>query len=189
LIPSPPAPTTEKPLAEVLVEGELSPFEDEKIYRILREKFKVQHPTYSHSDNEELATRVNIVFHQPYSISFFNDLLQHGWQELKALLTDIKHRRGHAGAAYTLTFRDHHSRITFVSGVLDDGEFRSSVDQISYLTWIIAQMLRPETMEKPLETVETSFDRRSQRWDWFRGFTELNEQYVFDGAKFRWVRQ
>jgi len=188
LLPSPPATTTETPPAEVLVEGELSPFEDEKIYRILREKFKVQHPTYSHLEDEQIATRVNIIFHYSYSIAFFNEIFQEGWRELKEILKEIKHRRGHAGAGYTLTFKDDETRVIFTSGVLEDREYNSSIDQVSYLTSIFQQMLRPDVIEKPLATVETMFDMRSDRWDRFRGITQSNEQYVFDGAKFLWVK-
>src|SRR2546430_15647630 len=56
----------EKPLAEVLVEGELSPFEDEALYRILRRTFRVEHPSYAELSDEDLATRVNVTFHYPY---------------------------------------------------------------------------------------------------------------------------
>lgn len=188
MIQSQPTTTSQKPLAEVVVEGELSPFEDEKIYRILREKFKLPHPSYSHLDNEELATRVNIVFHYPYSNAFFTSLLQEGWRDLKEILKEIRYRRGNAGAGFTLTFENNGTRLVFTSGVLEDREFRSSLDQIGYLTSIIGQMLRPDAMEKPLVTVETTFDKRSDRWTWFRGLTSTNEGYVFDEAGFRWVK-
>ncbi len=55
----------EKPLAEVLVEGELSPFEHEVLYRILRKGFRLEHPSYTELLDEDLATRVNITFHYP----------------------------------------------------------------------------------------------------------------------------
>ena len=188
MIPSQTTAISEKPLAEVAVEGELSPFEDEKIYRILKEKFRVQHPVYSHSDNEEVASKVDITFYQEYSTSFFTVQFQDGWRDLKELLKEIRHRRGNAGAGYTLTFKDSERRIVFESGVLEEGEFRSSVDQISYLTSIMGQMLRPSAMEKPLSTVQTSFDKKSDRWTWFRGITQTNEGYVFDEQVFRWVK-
>jgi hypothetical protein len=50
----------EKPLAEVLVEGELSPFEHETLYRILRRGFRLEHPSYTQLLDEDLATRVNV---------------------------------------------------------------------------------------------------------------------------------
>jgi len=72
LIPSPsqPVATGEKPLAEVVVEGELSPFEHEALYRLLRKSFKVEQPSYRELSDEDLATRVNVVFHHPYSPMF-----------------------------------------------------------------------------------------------------------------------
>jgi hypothetical protein len=51
-------------------------------------------------------------------------------------------------------------------------------------------MLRPETMEKPLELVEARYDRKSDRWDEFKGFdsADRKQSYVFDESAFRWVR-
>ena len=55
LIPSQPVATGEKPLAEVVVEGELSPFEHEALYRLLRKSFKVEQPSYRELSDEELT--------------------------------------------------------------------------------------------------------------------------------------
>ncbi|HET7405249.1 MAG TPA: hypothetical protein VFJ63_03945, partial [Candidatus Bathyarchaeia archaeon] len=90
MIPGQPITASEKPLAEVLVEGELSPFEDEAIYRILRKNFRVQHPSYFHLQDEQLATRVSVVFHYPYSTTIFTDLLQEGWRDLKELFKQVR---------------------------------------------------------------------------------------------------
>ena len=60
-----------KPIAEILVEGELSPFEHEALYRILKKHFRLEQPTYSDLIDETVGTRVNIVFHHPYELSFF----------------------------------------------------------------------------------------------------------------------
>jgi hypothetical protein len=121
----------EKPLAEVLVEGELSPFEHEALYRILRKGFRLEHPSYTELTDEDLVT-----------------------------------------------------------GVLEEKELSSALDQIGHLTGILGQMLRPETMEKPLELVEAQYDRKSDRWHEFKGFgsSDRSESYVFDESVFRWVR-
>jgi len=63
----------EKPLAEVLVEGELSPFEHEALYRILRKSFRLEHPSYAELVDDDLATRVNVTFHYPYVTTIFTD--------------------------------------------------------------------------------------------------------------------
>src|SRR5947209_17676616 len=94
----------EKPLAEVLVEGELSPFEHEVLYRILRKGFQLEHPSYTRLVDEDLATRINITFHHPYVTTVFTDVLQENWRDLKELLRQIGYRRGEAGAAVTLSF-------------------------------------------------------------------------------------
>src|SRR5437879_11815606 len=89
----------EKPLAEVLIEGELSPFEHEALYRILRKRFQLENPSYTELVDEDLATRVNVTFHYPYVTTTFTDVLQQNWHELKELLRQIKYRRGKSGAA------------------------------------------------------------------------------------------
>ena len=180
----------EKPLADVLVEGELSPFEHEALYRILRKGFRLEHPSYTELLDEDLATRVNVTFHYPYVATIFTDVLQENWRDLKELLRQVRYRRGKAGAAFTLTFIDDGRRLVFKSGALEEKELSSALDQIGHLTGILAQMLRPETMEKPLQLVEAHYDRKSDRWHEFKGFDSLDQKqsYVFDESIFRWVR-
>jgi hypothetical protein len=180
----------EKPLAEVLVEGELSPFEHEALYRILRKGFRVQHPSYSEMVGEDLATRINVTFHYPYVTTIFADVLQENWRDLKELLRQVRYRRGRAGAAVTFIFVGDDRRLVFKSGILEEKELSSALDQIGHLTGILGQMLRPETMEKPLEVVEAEYDKSSDRWHGFKGFasSDRSESYVFDETVFRWVR-
>src|SRR6267143_1258855 len=85
----------EKPLAEVLVEGELSPFEHEALYRILRKGFKLEHPSYTELVDEDLATRINVTFHYPYITTIFTDVLQENWRDLKEFSdrSDIEEER------------------------------------------------------------------------------------------------
>jgi hypothetical protein len=180
----------EKPLAEVLVEGELSPFEHEALYRILRKGFRLEHPSYTELLDEELATRINLTFHYPYVTTFFTDVLREDWRDLKELLRQIRYRRGKAGAAVTWTFIGEKNRLVFKSGVLEVKELSSAMDQIGHLTAIIGQMLRPETMENLLQLVEAEYDRKSDRWHKFKGFDspDRNQSYVFEETAFRWVR-
>jgi hypothetical protein len=182
--------TSERPLAEVLVEGELSPFEHEALYRILRNGFRLEHPSYTELLDEDLATRINVTFHYPYVTTIFTDVLQENWRDLKELLRQVRYRRGRAGAAVTFTFIGEKNRVVFKSGILEERELSSALDQVAHLTGILGQMLRPETMEKPLELVEAAYDKKSDRWHEFKGFGSLgrNESYVFDESSFRWVR-
>ena len=179
----------EKPLAEVLVQGELSPFEHEALYRILKKSFRLEHPSYTELIDEELATRINVTFHYPYITTIFTDVLQENWRDLKELLRQVRYRRGKAGAAVTFTFIGDNRSLVFRSGTLEEKELSSALDQIGHLTGILGQMLRPETMDRPLVLVEAEYDRRSDRWHRFKGFDspDRNGSYVFDESVFRWV--
>src|SRR5260370_1448950 len=176
-----------KPIAEILVEGELSPFEHEALYKLLKKHFRLEQPAYSDLQDETLGTRVNITFHHPYDRSFFTDTLQNDWRGLKELFKQIRYRRGRLGAAFTLVFIDGKARLVFSLGLLGDEELGSAMDQIAHLTSIVGQMLRSETMVEPLEQVETWYDRKSDRWQNFRA-VGLNDrkEYVFDESLFRW---
>jgi hypothetical protein len=176
-----------KPVAEVLVEGELSPFEHEALYKLLKKHFRLEQPSYSDLLDESIGTRVNIVFHNPYERSFFTNIFQEDWRDLKDLFKQIRYRRGRLGAAFTLTFADEKVRLIFSSGLLGDEELGSAMDQIGHLTGIVGQMMRPETMVERLERVETSYDRKSDRWQGFRGLgLSDKKEYVFDESLFRW---
>jgi hypothetical protein len=187
LIPSPPT-AKEKPRAETFVEGELSPFEHEALYRILRKGFQTEHPSYQPILDEEISTRVNIVFHHEYSKSIFTDILHEDWRELKELFKQITYRRGKAGAAFSVSFATSEVQIIFKTGSLEQRDLSSALDQIGHLTGIVGYMVRPETMEKPLRTIKVVYDRRSDRWHNFEGSTPADEKYVFDDTVYRWVR-
>src|SRR6267143_5237909 len=174
------------PVAEVQVEGELSPFEHEALYKLLKKHFRLDHPSYSELLDEEIGTRVNITFHHPYDLKFFTEILQGDWRGLKELFKQIRYRRGRLGAAFTLTFIDKVC-VVFSIGLLGDAELASALDQLSHLTGIVGQMMRPETMVDPLERVQGSYDRKSDRWQGFRGIGSTDKKrYVFDESSFRW---
>jgi hypothetical protein len=176
-----------KPIAEVLVEGELSPFEHEALFKLLKKHLRLEQPSYSELLDETIGTRVNIIFHHPYERSFFTSVFQEDWRGLKDLFKQIRYRRGRLGAAFTLTFADEKLRLTFSLGLLGDEELGSAMDQIAHLTGIVGQMLSPETMVERLERVETSYDRKTDRWQGFRGISLTNKrEYVFDESLFRW---
>src|SRR5712691_4290132 len=178
---------TIRPVAEILVEGELSPFEHEALYRLLKKHFRLDQPVYSELLDETIGTRVNIVFHHPYERKFFTDIFRDDWRGLKELFKQIRYRRGRLGAAFTLTFTCEKIRLIFSLGLLGNEELGSAMDQIAHLTSIVGQMLRSETMLEPLGQVETWYDRKSDRWQGFRGVGVTDKkEYVFDESLFRW---
>ena len=180
-----------KPRAEVLIEGELSPFEHEALYQILRKKFQIEQPSYVDLPDEDLATRVNIIFHHAYSNELFTTVMQESWRDLKELFREVRHRRGRAGAAFNITFAGKDNRLVFRSGTLDSEATSSALDQIGHLTAIVRQMVRAEALSEPLGIIECSFDRVSDRWHGFQGFSATDEKrvYVFDEADFKWIRK
>jgi len=179
-----------KPVAEVLVEGELSPFEHEALFQILRKRFILEQPSYAELPDENLVTRLNITFHHAYDLSFFTQVFQENWRDLKGLLEEVRHRRGKAGAAFNLTFIDKESRLVFRSGLLNSEELKSAISQVGHLTGIINRMTGPGTVEEPLGLIQCVFDKKSDRWDSFRGFTLSDEKrvYAFDDNSFKWTR-
>jgi len=58
-----------KPVAEILVDGELSPFEHEALYKLLKKHFGLEQRSYVDLLDETIGTRVNIIFHHPYEPS------------------------------------------------------------------------------------------------------------------------
>src|SRR5437867_12361579 len=97
-----PAQTRVKPGAEVLVEGELSPFEHERVFQILKKRFTVSQPSYVEPSDENLATRITITFRHQYDSSFFTQLIMAGRCDLKSILKELRHRRGGDAAAFNL---------------------------------------------------------------------------------------
>ncbi len=178
----------EKPLAEVLVEGELSPFEHEALYQLLKKRFAVSQPTYVELSDENLATRINITFHHPYTSSFFTQVFQENWHDLKGIIKEVRHRRGRAGATFNLIFVDKEMRIVFKLGSLNPEETSSAIDQVAYLTGIVKRMAGLWSVDEPLGRIECAFDGGSDRWQDYRGYA-LSDRAVFgfDDDSLKWT--
>ncbi len=178
-----------KPLVEVTIEGELSPFEHEALYQLLRKRFRLEEPSYTELPDEDLVTRINIVFHHAYSLELFTEVMRENWRDIKELLEQVRYRRGRAGAAFNLTFIDNDRRLVFRSGLLDHEGMSSAMDQIGHLTSVIRRMTRPEMMREPLGLIECVYHGPSDRWQGFRGFSLSDEKrvYSFSESDFRWI--
>jgi hypothetical protein len=178
-----------KPVAEVVVEGELSPFEHEALHRLLKRAFAAEPPSYIPFGygEESLSTRINITFHYPYSQDFFTKHLKENWRELKDLIKEVRYRRGRAGAAFTFTFVQDEFRLIFRSGEVDHDQISSAMDQIGHLTGIVGRMLKPETLPEAFGMVECKFDSLTDRWDYFRATNRgENNVYEFDEESSNW---
>ena len=178
-----------KPVAEVVVEGELSPFEHEALHRLLRRVFAAEPPSYIPFGygEENLSTRINITFHYPYSQDFFTKHLKENWRELKDLIKEVRYRRGRAGAAFTFTFVQDEFRLVFRSGEVDHDQISSAMDQVGHLTGIVSRMLKPETMPEAFGMVECKFDKLTDRWDDFRATNRAESNvYEFDEESSNW---
>ena len=179
---------SEKPAAEILVEGELSPFEHEALYQLLRKHFLVKQPAYMELEDETVSTRVSIIFHHPYYHNFFTEIFRDDWRNLKELFKQISHRRRGPGAGFTLCFLDKRvARLIFSLGTLTGDSLESAMDQISHLPAIVGQIINPDRIREPLEQVVAFFDPGSDRWYDFRGIDPTGKkEYVFDETSFQW---
>ena len=177
----------EKPRVEVVVDGELSPFEHETLHRILRKTFQVEEVLFREIVDEDLVTRVNLTFHHPYNRIFFTEILRDNWRDLKDLLRQIRYRRGKAGSSFKLFFVTDNLRLSFDPGAGEERDLASAIDQIGHLTGIVGQMLRPEAMQEHIGLVEAFYDRKTDRWHEFRGTSKSDEVFRFDDELFHWV--
>jgi len=178
-----------RPVAEILIGGELSPFEHEALFQLLRQHFRVEQPAYSELQDETISTHVIVIFHHPYYRDFFTNIFREDWRRLKDLFNQISYRRSQPGAAFTLCFIDKRLRLIFSLGILGGEALGSAMDQIAHLPGIIGQMISPERMIEPLAQVVAFFDPGSDRWHDFRGVESTGEKvYVFDETSFRWKK-
>ena len=177
-----------KPVAEFHVEGELSPFEQERIFQILKKRFLVSQPDYVELPDENLVTRVTITFRYPYNSNFFAQVFMEGWRDLKDILREVRYRRGGAGAAFNLVFIDIYTSIKFMTGLLDSYQLGSALDQIGHLTSILRKIIEFGTGGEALDRVECVFDGLSDRWQALRGYgSTTGSSYRFDERDSIWV--
>ncbi len=177
----------DKPVAEVLVEGELSPFEHEAVYQLLRKHFQLGQPVYSSNPNEDLGTRIHLTFHHAYDQNFFQDIIREDWRELKDFFRQISYRRGSVGAAFSVAFVDKKIWTVFSIENVSGESLGSALDQLGHLTGIVGQMIGADRMVEPLIRIEMLYDKGSDRWRAVRGLGLAGKtEFVFDETLFKW---
>lgn len=147
--------------AEVLVKGDISPFEQEALYNHCLRIF-----TLINWDNESLdydndyVTEINFIINTDFSSQFFENITEKNWNELLNLLKDMRSRRGSHSAHVHLRFNGVNSKINIHCISLSKDGFINSLDSIKSI--IIG--LNLVSNDNLIQEKNYSFDEKSMLW-------------------------
>ena len=141
-------------------------FETEIIYGTLKGVFGSVEEEQRPIEDSSYVSMINIEFPIPYDEIFFQTLTMERWFKIKALIKEMKRRRGRKGIKVFLCFCGIStcSKCRLIFSLLNKNSrsFEMGLEKIEYLVDIIP----PQILQMPrnIEEVEYSYDELSFKW-------------------------
>lgn len=155
----------------------VSPWELEVIYSLFNKFFQVEEDQQEQPD-EDFTTMIDIIFPLAFNDAFFKWFGNTRWEKVKAILKELKRRRG--GGKTLLIYIKFVGRpsIKFTLDLDDRGLFDSAVEKIDFVLELLPYHLDPQKIPKSITEILYYFDDRTGRWNIGSAASE-NETYQF----------
>ena len=155
----------------------VSPWELEVIYSLFNKLFQVEEDQQEQPD-EDFTTMIDVIFPLAFNDAFFKWFGNARWEKVKAILKELKRRRG--GGKTLLIYIKFVGRpsIKFALDLDDRGLFDSAVEKIDFVLELLPYHLDPQKMPKGITEISYYFDDRTGRWNMSSAISE-NEKYQF----------
>jgi hypothetical protein len=168
--------TSKKPSLSLKFYG-VSPWELEVLYSLLHSLFQVEEDPQEQPD-EDFTTMIDIIFPLAFSDAFFKWFGSARWDKFKAILKELKRRRGGGKALRVYIKFVGKPNIKFVLDLDDKNLFDSAIEKTDFVLELLPYHLDPRKIPASITEVVYYFDDRTGRWN-INSATSENETYVF----------
>lgn len=176
---------SQEPLVASLRYYGVSPWESEVLYGLLNDMFKVEQDPDAKQD-EDFATMVDVSFPLEFSDAFFKWFGYVRWDKVKAILKEMKRRRG-AGKTMKIYIRfAGKPNIKFVVDPDDHHWFNLAVEKIDFILELLQYQLDPQKIPQNITDVVYEFEQEAGRWRLHTAFSN-DASYVFSKNEWKLV--
>jgi hypothetical protein len=141
----------------------VSPWEIEVLYGLLHDMFVVeQHPDAD--QEEDYSTVISVYFPLEFSDEFFKWFGQMRWDKVKAILKEMKRRRGSGKNIKTYMQFGGKPNIKFVVDLDDHRLFSIAVEKIDFVLELLQYHLDPQKIPQDITDAVYEFDKSVGRW-------------------------
>ena len=153
----------EKPQTVSLRYYGVSPWEIEVIYDIFNGKFSIiQEETEQNKENFVSALTIDIPF--PFSEEFFKWFEFKAWEKVKAIIKEMKRRRGKGNAIIVEIVFAGKPSVRFVTDLNENHNFNSAIEKIDFVVELLPYHLNDNNISNDSTEVLYKYDIVSGKW-------------------------
>ena len=155
----------------------ISPWELEVIYALFNSLFKVEeHPEEQQYD--DYTTMVEIIIPMAFNDAFFKWFGAPKWEKTKAILKELKRRRGGGKTLLIHVKFIGRPNMNFTVDIEDRSNFDAAVEKIDFVRELLPYHLDPNKMPANITEVLYYFDDKMGRWN-ISSATSENDTYRY----------
>jgi hypothetical protein len=155
----------------------ISPWELEVLYSLLHNLFQVQeHP--EEEPEEDFATMIDVTIPLAFNDAFFKWFGGPRWDKTKAILKELKRRRGGGKTLRAYIKFVGNPSIKFTIDLEDRNLFDAAVEKIDFVLELLPYHLDPRKIPRNITEVQYYFDYRTGRWG-INSATAGKDTYIF----------
>ena len=141
----------------------VSPWELEVLYSLLHNLFQVTEDKQEQPE-DDFSTMIDIVFPLAFNEAFFKWFGKPRWEKTKAILKELKRRRG-GGKSFHLSIKfTGNPNIKFLLDIDDRSLCDSAIDKIDFVLELLPYHLGRQYLAAGITEVAYCFDDGKERW-------------------------
>jgi len=163
----------------------ISPWELEVVYGIFNGRFQVKQ-TELESYDSDFVSVLNIDIPLTFNDEFFNWFEFRRWDKVKAILKEMKRRRGRNNALKVDLIFSGIPKIRFIADSDDRDWFNNAIEKIDFVLELVPYHLDPTKLPNDVTEIIYKFDANAARW---RLNTALvgNKKFIFTGNDWKLI--
>jgi len=155
----------------------ISPWELEVIYSLFHTLFKVEeHP--EEQQDEDFTTMIEIIIPLAFNDAFFKWFGTPRWEKTKAILKELKRRRGGGKTLLVHAKFIGKPSIKFIIDIEDRSHFDAAIEKIDFVRELLPYHLDPNKMPSSITEILYYFDGKTGKWN-INSATSENDTYRF----------
>jgi len=141
----------------------ISPWEMEVIYGLFSNKFEVIQEETEQTDADFVS---GLIINIPiqFSEEFFKWFEFRAWEKVKAILKEMKRRRGRGNAIKIEIAFTGNPNVRFISDLNEPHLFNSSIEKIDFIVELLPYHLKEDDIPKNLSEVIYKFETETSKW-------------------------
>jgi len=161
----------------------ISPWEIEVLYGFLNSHFTIIQEEID-SDDDNFVSSLDIEIPLPFNEEFFQWFDFKRWEKIKAVLKEMKRRRGNGNALKIRINFSGNPRIVFAIDIEDRQWFDNAIEKIDFVLELLPYHLDPAKTPSEITEIVYKFDSESIRWR-LGAAASKNNKFEFRGNSWR----